>query len=381
MCIDYRMLNKSVVMERFPVPRVSYYLENAARHRYFSLIDLKDGYHQLRLAKEAQALTAFSTDFGHYQFTTLPFGLSIAPMAFQRAMESIFPKSIYPWVQIYLDDILIMADTLTTAKQRLRTVLTILRHHQIKANLAKSQLLRTRIHYLGHTVQQHTLTMESDKVGSFLRRPYPTTVTELRSFLGVANYYREFIPNFAAIATPLYPLTGKREMPPPTHDQLSAYHKIRDLVRRLPTRFEQTERSTVQLKLFSDACENGIGAVLETKEGKPIGYYSRKLSTAESNMGIYEKEMLALVSAAEYWRHRLIGAPAVYHVDNRALSLAQANRMENPRVARWLTRLAVFGLEFQLLKSEENIVADYLSRYMWDIDDEYKLPFVLSGGG
>jgi len=223
--------------------------------------------------------------------------------------------------------------------------------------------------------------MEADKIGSFLRRPYPTTVTELRSFLGLANYYREFIPNFAALAAPLYPLTGKREMPPPSHQQENAYQQIRSAVRKLPMRFEQPERSTVQLKLFSDACEEGVGAVLETKEGRPIGYYSRKLSPAEKSLTIYEKEMLALVSAAEYWRHRLIGAPVVYYVDNRALSLVKANKLENPRVARWVTRLAVFGLDMQLLRSEENIVADYLSRYSWDIDDEYKLPFVLSGGG
>ena len=139
----------------------------------------------------------------------------------------------------------------------------------------------------------------------------------------------------------------------------------------------------MQLKLFSDACDDGVGAVLETQSGKPIGYWSHKFKTqAERSLPIYEKELLALVGACEHWRHRLVGMPVVYHVDNRAVSLLRSNQMKNPRVARWATRLAVFSLDLKLLKSEENVVADYLSRYSWDIDsDEYKVPYVLQGGG
>jgi len=289
MCIDYRILNTALVTERYPIPSISLYLEKAARYKYYSLIDLKEGYHQLRLAAESRELTAFSTESGHYEFTTLPFGLSTAPMAFQRAMNSIFPSSIYPWVQVYLDDILIMANTLTEAKSRLWTVLTILRHHNIRANIRKSQLLRNRIHYLGHTVQKGSVRMEPSKVHAILRKQYPTSITELRSFLGSCNYYRNYIPMYATLAAPLYPLTGKRVLPIPTEDQLAAFNRLRDAFRKLPQTYEQPEDHAVQLRLFSDASPDGVGAVLETRDGKPIGYYSHAFSKPKNTILFMKK--------------------------------------------------------------------------------------------
>jgi hypothetical protein len=184
------------------------------------------------------------------------------------------------------------------------------------------------------------------------------------------------------MAQPLYPLTGKRELPPPTPVTRAAYEEIRAAVRRLPQLYEQAEQEPVRVRLYTDASDIGMGAVLERKDGKPIGYYSHAFTAAERNYSIYEKELLALLSAAEHWQYRLIGQRAIYFVDNRALSLLNANTMQNPRVARWIMRLAKFGIDFRLLKSEQNIVADYLSRYSWDIvPDEYKVPYVLSGGG
>lgn len=374
MCVDYRVLNSHVVATRFPIPRISQYLENAARSKYFSLIDLKDGYHQLRLAPDSQACTAFSTPDGHFQFTRIPFGLVCAPMEFQRAMSSIFPVWLYPWVQVYLDDILILADTRQQALQRLEEVLVILRHHGIRANARKSELIRTRIHYLGHTIQHGTVGMEKSKVDSIRLAPFPTTVTGLRSFLGMTNYYSRFIPHYASIVAPLTALTGKKVLPPVGPQHFAAFEKVKSSLARMLLLHKYEDSDELEVRLFSDASNAGIGAVIEHPDRRPVAFYSRKLSSAELNYNIYEKELLALVTAAEQWRHILIGNKVKYYVDNRALHWLKSARLTNPRVARWVMRLAVFGLDTQLLRSEENMVADYLSRYSWQIpDSEYKL--------
>jgi hypothetical protein len=135
--------------------------------------------------------------------------------------------------------------------------------------------------------------------------------------------------------------------------------------------------------LYSDASDTGIGAVLEHESGRPISFYSRKLTTHEQNYTIYEKELLALVTAAEQWRHITLGGDIRYHVDNRALSFLHSNKLTNPRVARWVMRLAFLGVgDLELLSSEENPVADWLSRYAYDSAiEEYIIPLALSGGG
>jgi hypothetical protein len=136
----------------------------------------------------------------------------------------------------------------------------------------------------------------------------------------------------------------------------------------------------LSLKLFTDASNLGLGAVIENSAGRPIAFWSRKLTDAERHYSIYEKELLALVCAAEKWRHMLIGTDSTCYVDNQALHFLRSNRMTNPRVARWAMRLSVFGLETNLLGTEENVVADYLSRYVWaPPDDKGGIPFVMDG--
>lgn len=383
MCIDYRTLNKKVIASRFPIPRISEYLETAIRYKWFSLVDLKDGYHQLRLSQESQACTAFSTKYGHYKFTRLPFGLNCAPMEFQRAMQSIFPRDRYPWVLVYIDDILIMANTRQEALSRLEETLAVLRNFGIKANRQKSELVRTRVHYLGHTIQHGTVGMEPVKVRSILSAPPPRNITELRSFVGLANYYRNFIPRFSSLAGPLHAITGLTHMPVLRREHMAAINALKAAISEMRILHSFDPHDQLHVHLYSDASDTGIGAVLEHESGRPISFYSRRLTTAENNYTIYEKELLALVTAAEQWRHITLGGNIIYHVDNRALSFLQSNKLTNPRVARWVTRLAFLGVgELSLLRSEDNPVADWLSRYSYDSAiEQYIIPLALSGGG
>jgi len=287
---------------------------------------------------------------------------------------------MYPWVQIYLDDILVLADNDYEAKQRLRTVLTVLRHHGLKANLNKSELIRSRVHYLGHTIQYGTIGMEADKVKTVMDMPVPSTVKELRSFLGMANYYSRFVPKFASIAAPLYEFTGKHSLRGWGVRETMACGLIkRSLARMLLLhKYEKDEHLT--LRLFTDASDVGLGAVIENSSQQPIAFWSRKLTPTEQHYSIYEKELLALVSACEKWRHMLIGSDAEVYVDNQALHFLRSNRLTNPRVARWAMRLSIFGLETNLLATEKNVVADYLSRYIWAPPRENGgIPFIMDG--
>jgi hypothetical protein len=302
-------------------------------------------------------------------------------MEFQRAMQSIFPKELYPWVQVYIDDILVMANSRQEALQRLEQVLVVLRHHNIKANIRKSELIRTVVHYLGHTIKQGTIAMEPEKVVSILRAPTPTTVTQLRAFLGMTNYYSSFIPRYSSLAAPLYALTGLRNLPPLLPAQLAAIGQLKASIAEMRLLHSYRPGDQFQIHLYSDASDGGIGAVLQHTSRQPIAFYSRKLTPSELNYTIYEKELLALVTACEQWRHILLGAQCTYHVDNQALSYLHANKLTNPRVARWVMRLSYFlGGELDWLAGIDNPVADWLSRHSWDpAVDEYIMPYVLSG--
>ena len=207
MCIDYRALNKQTVKDRFPLPRIDELLDRLGSARYFTKLDLASGYHQIEVQEEDVPKTAFRTTRGHYELIVMPFGLCNAPATFQRLMNAVFAEDINSFILVYLDDILIYSRTLEEHWDHLRKALQKLQDAKLYGRLHKCDFLKERVEYLGFEVSKDGVHASPEKVRAVVDWPRPQAVKDVRSFLGLASFYRRFIRGFSAIARPLTDLT------------------------------------------------------------------------------------------------------------------------------------------------------------------------------
>ena len=209
MCVDYRALNSITIKNSYPLPHIDELFDRLQGARYFTKIDLRSGYHQIRIAAGDEAKTAFRTRYGHYEFLVLPFGLTNAPATFMHLMHTTFRDFLDKFVLVFLDDILIFSRTREEHERHVRAVLERLRLEKLYAKESKCELVRAEVEFLGHMVGRDGVRMMVDKVQAIKDWPVPTRVTEVRSFLGLAGYYRSFIRDFSQLAAP--PLRPNQE--------------------------------------------------------------------------------------------------------------------------------------------------------------------------
>ncbi|GBG84166.1 hypothetical protein CBR_g38140 [Chara braunii] len=227
MCIDYRGLNAITVKNVEPLPRIDDLLDRVQGCKYFTKIDLKSGYHQIEVHPDDHYKTTFRTRYGHYEFIVMPFGLTNVPATFQRCMNDLFRPWLDRFVVVYLDDILVFSKTLEEHRGHLRQVLEKLREANFKINAKKCEWAKTQVLYLGHVLDGDGIKPKDSKIASIRDWPTPRTLTELRSFLGLANYYRKFVRNFSTIAAPLRRLLRKETIWKWDKDCTSAMKKLK----------------------------------------------------------------------------------------------------------------------------------------------------------
>jgi hypothetical protein len=363
--IDYRALNELTVKNKYPLPLMDELFDRVIGAKYFSKLDLRTGFHQIRIADADVEKTAFRTRYGSFEYLVLPMGLCNAPSTFMQMMNETFRDMLDRWVLVFLDDILVFSRTKEEHIDHVRKVLMRLREHKLYAKLSKCEFFRSEVEFLGHRLSGDGLSVSQDKVDSVQRWPIPRSVHDVRSFLGLAGFYRQFVKDYSKIALPLTELTKESKGP---FEWGSRQRIAFDTLKRAlcTTPILLIPDPSLPYTLNCDASDYAIGATLQQDQGRglqPIAYMSRKLKPAEMNYDIREKEFMALVSACSYWRHYLHSdLPFTLLSDHDSLKYHKTMPHLSGRLARWIEKMAEFDYKIEPIAGAKNIVADALSR-------------------
>lgn len=362
-CVDYRKLNKLTVFDPEPMPTAEYLFQKLNGDKYFTRIDLSKGYWQISIPEEDITKTAFVTPDGSYEFLKMPFGMINSAATLKRAMKKLLHG--LDNVEFYWDDILVHTRTWEEHIKALRELFSRLLAAGMTIRPTKCLFGVNTVDFLGHRLEEGLIGLHEDNVSKIRDAPRPTTKKQIRSFMGLAGYYRDFIPNFAALAAPLSDLTRKGQPNKVEwgEAQEKAYQSIKALLTKEPVLRLPDPGKTYFLQ--TDASDNGIGAVLMQKhEGKlfPVCYGSKKLSSAERNYSTIEKECLAIVWGFKKFHLYLYGVPFVLQTDHEPLKYMNSAKFANGRLMRWAMFLQSYNFRVEAIKGSENVGADYLSR-------------------
>ncbi|GKV33019.1 hypothetical protein SLEP1_g41575 [Rubroshorea leprosula] len=359
MCIDYRALNKLTVKNKYPIPLIDDLFDKLGQARWFTKLDLRSGYWQVRIAEGDEAKTTCVTRYGAYEFLVMPFGLTNAPATFCTLMNKVVHPFLDKFVVVYLDDIVVYSETLEEHVQHLRQVLQVLRENELYVKQEKCSFAQQEVMFLGHRVGHGKISMDSAKVHAIQEWEPPSSVPELRSFLGLVNYYRRFIQGYSARAAPLTDLLKKKVSWEWTAECQRAFEDLKQAVSQEPVLALPDYGRPFEM--HADASDLAIGGVL-MQDGHPIAFESRKLNDTERRYPVHDKEMTAIVHCLRVWRHYLLGSRFVIKTDNVATSYFQRQKKLTPKQARWQDFLAEFDYVMEYKPGRANVVADALSR-------------------
>lgn len=315
MCIDYRQLNSNTIKNKYPIPVIEDLLDELHGSKYFSKIDLRSGYHQIRMDVKDVPKTSFSTHMGHFEFVVMPFGLTNAPATFQVLMNRILAEHLRKFVLVFFDDILIYSKTLQEHVEHVSKAMEILRTNQLFAKRSKCVFGQRQVEYLGYVISDAGVATDPEKIRAVREWPTPTNITELRGFLGLAGYYRRFIQNFGVICRPMFDSLKKMGFKWEEKQQQS-FDEIKSRLAQAPVL--ALLDFTQPFILEADASGSGIGAVL-MQGGRLIAYISKAIGPRAAGYSTYDKEALAILEALKKWKHYFMGTSVIIRTDQASL--------------------------------------------------------------
>ncbi|CAN6580944.1 unnamed protein product [Malus baccata var. baccata] len=368
-CIDYRKLNNTTRKDHFPLPFIDQMLERLAGHSFYCFLDGYSGYNQIVIAPEDQEKTTFTCPFGTFAYRRMPFGLCNAPATFQRCMVSIFSDFIEKIIEVFMDDFSVFGDSFDGCLENLTLILKRCMETNLVLNWEKCHFMVKQGIVLGHIISENGIEVDKSKIDLVRHLPSPTSVREVRSFLGHAGFYRRFIKDFSKIAQPLCRLLQKEVAFEFTKECTASFNQLKELLTTAPIIVPPDW--SLPFELMCDASDYALGAVLgQRKDKKPhvIYYASRTLNDAQLNYSTTEKELLAVVFALDKFRSYLIGTKIIVFTDHAALKYLLTKKEAKPRLIRWMLLLQEFDIEIRDKKGSENVVADHLSRMVHEED-------------
>ncbi len=368
--IDYRKVNEKVVKDKFPLPRIEEIFDQLGRAKFFSVVDLASGFHQIPLHKDSRDITAFSTDSGSYRFTRIPFGLSISCNSFCRMISMAFSGLDPGQCFIYVDDLIILGCSEKHHLKNIRRVFEVCRERNLKLNAMKCKWFQKEVAYLGHLCTENGLLPDPKKFDVVKNYPTPKNADETRRFVAFANYYRRFIKNFAGIVAPLNALTRKKETKGKNKIEFkwtdacqNAFDTLKQSLVEAPVlQYPDFEK---QFVLYTDASDLACGAVLTQEVNGvhlPIAYSSRAFTKGERNKAVIEKELLAIYFAIKHFQPYLYGVRFQIYTDHRSLIFLYTMKDPTSRLTRIRLELEEYDFEIKYVKGKDNPVADALSR-------------------
>ena len=412
MCIDYRAVNDRTLKDKYNLPNIEQIIEMLSGSKYFTTLDLAQGYHQCRLQEEDIPMTAFRSLFGSYEWLVLGFGLTNAVPTFMRMMNNVLQEYIGKFAMCFIDDVIIFSKTEKEHEEQLQQVLSTIEKAGLHCNWDKCHINAEKVTYCGINISKDGLTPIDNKIAAIKDWEKPTTLYAVRSFLGAVGYYRKFIPQFAFIADPLTQLT-KKPAPEIKRQKVTAVKISKaKFGRKVKTEdislewnadcdraFEILKEALISIpvlkipdnekpyELMVDASGIAMGSVLMQKyeDGlHPVSYYSKKFSNAELNYPVHEQELLALFLALKHWQYLLLGNTVTIYTDHRPLRYLKQQSTLSPRQYRWLTYFSDFDVDIIAVPGTKNIVADVLSRYAYNYNyallqdrlDQLKIKFL-----
>ncbi|GJT51453.1 putative reverse transcriptase domain-containing protein [Tanacetum coccineum] len=346
MCIDYRELNKLTVKNRYPLPRIDDLFDQLQGSSVYSKIDLRSGYHQLRVREEDIPKTAFRTRYGHYEFQVMPFGLTNAPAVFMDLMNRVCKPYLDKFVIVFIDDILIYSKNKQEHEEHLKLILELLKKEELYAKFSKCEFWIPKVQFLGHVIDSEGIHVDPSKIESVKDWASPKSPTEIHQFLGLAGYYRRFIEGFSKIVKPMTKLTQKKVKFVWGDKQEAAFQLLKQKLCSAP--ILALPEGSEDFIAYCDASKKGLGVVLMQRE-KVIAYASRQLKIHEKNYTTHDLELGAVVFALKIWRHYLYGTKCTVFTDHKSLQHI-LNQKEKEREPPLRVRALVMTISLDLPK-------------------------------
>jgi transposase InsO family protein len=368
-CASFVRLNKDTEKDSYPLPNIQYIFDRIGRSEWFTTMDLLSGFWQVVIKPEHRHKTAFITMRGLYEFVVMPFGLCNAPATFQRLMDTVIKPEYRAFIETYIDDLMTHSKSFDEHLQHLDVLLCNLREHKLVVKLSKCRFAQREVKFLGHVISCNRIKTNPEAVAAIQKWQRPLgggkkAVTAIRGFLGMAGWYRRFIPHFADIAKPLVHLTKQDTVWEWTDACQRAFEQLRDALTSSPVLAVADPNKNYVL--HTDASDHAMGAILQQEDGDghlhPIAYASKTFTDTQTRYDTTEREALAIPWALEHFNTYCEGHKYTLLTDHKALSFIRTNTNNNKRITRWQLMLQNYQLDVYYMKGSDNHAADLLSR-------------------